>query len=341
MSVPQIPQAPTRNSSSPSSISGIGTDSTTTRPLPRYTPARMCPRLDSCASCDPICSMVWLIFFFKVARSRRCHPRSFLQGLKSVCYGRDKLVQKTRQCFRRCLAVLPEADEIWDGCWMQRNLSEDARNAHLAFVGENPVHIERELVVDCVTDGPDRDRWNSVRCRLQKYFKAFHFHGVRMLAQVPLLFRSTYHALGAVELVHCGRATFRCERKQRRAARLRITAWIRQLTFGAYGTRRQNLPHLVFRLARARQPGRYTKIDRVRIASQNFRCFQVRLLRPRSGQNHANFGGANLRAKHISVTPLAGAKLAHRAPRREFIFEREGDEYFHFVFLCRRSLRHA
>ena len=50
MSVPQIPQAATRNSSSPSPISGIGTDSTTTCPLPRYTPARMCPGFGSRAS---------------------------------------------------------------------------------------------------------------------------------------------------------------------------------------------------------------------------------------------------------------------------------------------------
>src|SRR5579863_4051427 len=63
MSVPQIPQAATRNSSSPSPISGIGTDSTTTCPLPRYTPARMCPRSGWCARCDPMCSMVWLICF--------------------------------------------------------------------------------------------------------------------------------------------------------------------------------------------------------------------------------------------------------------------------------------
>src|ERR1700723_1351997 len=59
MSVPQIPQAAPRNSTSPSPTCGIGTVSTTTRPLPRYTPARISclPRgardfLSSCAVCE-------------------------------------------------------------------------------------------------------------------------------------------------------------------------------------------------------------------------------------------------------------------------------------------------
>src|SRR5712671_1424091 len=41
ISVPQIPQAATRISTSPAAIVGTGTSSTTTRPLPRYTAARI------------------------------------------------------------------------------------------------------------------------------------------------------------------------------------------------------------------------------------------------------------------------------------------------------------
>src|SRR3989442_481990 len=42
ISVPQMPQAATRIRTSPSEIVGTGTCSTTTRPAPRYTPARIC-----------------------------------------------------------------------------------------------------------------------------------------------------------------------------------------------------------------------------------------------------------------------------------------------------------
>src|SRR5713226_7419420 len=41
MSVPHIPQAATRISTSPAPIAGTGTSSSTTRPLPRYTAARI------------------------------------------------------------------------------------------------------------------------------------------------------------------------------------------------------------------------------------------------------------------------------------------------------------
>src|SRR5215471_3728864 len=80
MSVPQIPHAATRNRTSPSRISGIGTDSTTTRPLPRYTPARMCSDSFRPVSCTPIFATVWLIaLLHQPSRTRQRDSRGFAE----------------------------------------------------------------------------------------------------------------------------------------------------------------------------------------------------------------------------------------------------------------------
>ncbi len=51
-SVPQIPHAATRINTSPAPITGTGTVSTTTLPLPRYTAARIVDGAASAAVCE-------------------------------------------------------------------------------------------------------------------------------------------------------------------------------------------------------------------------------------------------------------------------------------------------
>src|SRR5580700_5776895 len=126
MSVPQIPQAPTRKRTSPSEILGIGRVSTTTRPFPRYTPARIWPLPGYGDDSSPILLTVWLM-----------SPLSMLcRGLRLQNIGRVGesgyiAIEKLRERIRRALAVLTQPNESRNGARMKYDLPQNPGKADL------------------------------------------------------------------------------------------------------------------------------------------------------------------------------------------------------------------
>src|ERR1700752_2356880 len=158
MSVPQIPHAATRKSNSPSPISGIGTDSTTTCPLPRYTPARICPDLRG-GWCDSMCSMVWLNLFctrrLSAGYIRQIPPGPSMSRKRNLL---DIGLEKTGKPFRSRLAFATESNKRRNIYRVIRHVLENSRDSNSSLFIYRSIEINRNVLIEPVGNNPNRDR---------------------------------------------------------------------------------------------------------------------------------------------------------------------------------------
>src|SRR5580704_5588310 len=158
MSVPQIPHAATRNSNSPSPISGIGTDSTTTCPLPRYTPARICPDLRG-GWCDSMCSMVWLKLF-----CTRCLSAGYIRKIPlgpSMSRKRNLLdigLEKIGKPFRSRLAFATESNKRRNVYRVIRNVLENSSDSNVSLFVHGRREINRDVLIEAIGNNSNCDR---------------------------------------------------------------------------------------------------------------------------------------------------------------------------------------